>query len=78
MMKANGNQPYKLVVNDALCLHCKRCLASANCRGNAFIRFDPDDSPFIDMSRCWGCLTCLALCPVGAITREDYGQPEKA
>ncbi len=74
MPSAAGNQPYKLVIDDAVCRHCRRCLGSEVCRGSAFVSFDPTDSPFIDMSRCWGCLKCLVTCPFGAIVKMDYGQ----
>lgn len=74
MPSAMGNQPFKLVVDDASCHHCRRCLAGEVCRGNAFISFDPADSPFIDMSRCWGCLVCVVTCPFGAVTKLDYGE----
>lgn len=64
--------PYKLVIDDAVCRHCRRCLADEVCRGHAFISFDPTDSPFIDMSRCWGCLKCVLACPFEAVVRHDY------
>jgi len=28
---------------------------------------DPDESPFIDASRCYGCHLCLTTCPYEAI-----------
>lgn len=62
-------QPFKLVVDDKACHRCGKCLAGDVCRGNAFIRFDRDDSPFIDMSRCWGCLVCVMTCPFEAVER---------
>ena len=74
MLSAAGNLPYKLVVDDAACRRCRRCLAGDICRGHAFVRFDRTDSPFIDMSKCWGCLICTPTCPFGAILREDYGE----
>ena len=71
-MSAAGNQPFKLVIDDAICRRCRRCLAGEACRGSAFIRFDPGESAFIDMSRCWGCLKCVVVCPFSAIVRLDY------
>ena len=61
-----------LKVDDDLCQACQRCLAKKICRGNAFIRFDRAETPFIDMSRCWGCMECISECPFDAILRHDY------
>ncbi|MBM3144967.1 MAG: hypothetical protein FJ010_08335 [Chloroflexi bacterium] len=61
-----------LEVNDALCHACHKCPAGAVCRGNAFRRFDREDAPFLDMSRCWGCMECIPECPFGAIVRHEY------
>ncbi len=72
-MSAAGNHPFKLTIDDDTCRHCRRCMAGDACRANAFVRFEYDDSPFIDMSRCWGCLICTSVCPFGAVRREDYG-----
>lgn len=68
-----GSQPFKLVVDEGACHACRRCLAGQVCRGNAFLVFEAGDTPFIDMSRCWGCLTCVVQCPFGAVVRVDYG-----
>lgn len=62
-----------LKINDDLCHACRRCLADEACRGSAFVRFDKEESPFIDMSRCWGCMECMAACPFGAVVRHTYG-----
>ena len=61
-----------LVVDDDVCQACKRCLAGDVCRGNAFRRIDRDEAPFIDMSRCWGCMECVMACPNGAVIRHEY------
>lgn len=63
-----------LKVDDDRCRVCKDCLAGNVCRGNAFIRFDRHDSPFLDMSRCWGCLDCVPACPFDAVVRHEYGK----
>ena len=62
-----------LKVNDDLCQACRKCPAGEICRGNAFWRFDRQEVPFIDMSRCWGCLDCLPECPFEAVVRHEYG-----
>jgi Fe-S-cluster-containing hydrogenase component 2 len=78
MASAAGNHTFKLVIDDTTCRRCGRCPAGDTCRGNAFIRYERDESPFIDMSRCWGCLKCVIICPFGAVTRLDYSQPSPA
>ncbi len=72
-MPPTSSPTFKLEIDDDLCHHCRHCLASDDCRGNAFVRFDPADTPFIDMSKCWGCLKCVVACPFEAIIRSDYG-----
>ncbi len=54
------------------CANRDRCLAGKVCRANAFRRFDRDESPFLDMSRCWGCMDCIPACPYGAVVRHEY------
>ncbi len=73
-INAAGKAMFKLQVEDTQCRACRGCPASEVCRGNAFIRFDKTDSPFIDMSRCWGCMLCVPACPFGAVTRSDYSK----
>lgn len=77
-MSQAGNLPFKLQVDDALCHTCRRCLGAEVCRGNAFWLLDPEDGPFIDMSRCWGCLKCMVTCPFEAIVKIDYGSETAA
>ncbi|GEM_PF-2898811 len=72
-MPAIGNVPFKLQIDEQACRHCRRCLAAEACRGNAFLVLDPEDSAFIDMSRCWGCLKCMTVCPFRAVVRVEYG-----
>lgn len=72
-MSAAGNHPFKLVIDETACRLCRRCMAGDICRGKAFVRFDREDSPFVDMSRCWGCLSCLTTCPFGAVVKVSYG-----
>ena len=69
-----GTRKYMLKVDDHLCHACRVCLAKNVCRGNAFIRFEHDEAPFLDMSRCWGCLDCMPVCPFDAVIRHDYSR----
>jgi len=59
-------------IDDNLCRICKKCLAAEVCRGKAFRRFDRKDAPFIDMSRCWGCMECIPACPFEAVIRHNH------
>jgi MinD superfamily P-loop ATPase len=54
-------------IADSDCLLCPKCRARAVCRSKAIIRLDPDEAPFIDASRCYGCQVCIPACPAGAI-----------
>ncbi|HEC23941.1 MAG TPA: 4Fe-4S dicluster domain-containing protein [Chloroflexi bacterium] len=72
-MTGRGYLPFKLEINEDVCRHCGRCLAAEVCRGNAFRMFDPEEGAFIDMSRCWGCLSCIVTCPFGAVVKVEYG-----
>ena len=73
VISAAGKSLYKLEVDDATCRRCSKCAAAQVCRGSAFITLDPGDNPFVDMSRCWGCLLCIPACPHDAVIRSDYG-----
>ncbi len=54
-------------VDDALCVVCRRCRAREACRSKALVRIDPDEPPFVDPGRCYGCRACIPACPMGAI-----------
>jgi MinD superfamily P-loop ATPase len=58
-------------VVDALCQVCGKCVARDVCRSKAILRIDPDEPPFIDPNRCYGCRVCIAACPHGAIVAGD-------
>ena len=70
---AEGTRSIMLKVEDELCRACGTCLANDVCRANAFRRLDKDEAPFLDMSRCWGCMDCIPACPFGAVVRHTYG-----
>ena len=69
----DGTRNIMLKVDDDLCQVCSPCLAGDVCRGNAFHRFERHESPFLDMSRCWGCMDCVPACPFEAVVRHEYG-----
>lgn len=49
------------------CHTCKRCLAAESYKVRAIVRIDPEDTPFLDIERCYDCRLCLNACPFGAI-----------
>jgi MinD superfamily P-loop ATPase len=56
-----------LYIDDDRCQTCRHCLAQRVCKVKAIVRIDHDESPFIDVHRCHGCLVCIAECPFEAI-----------
>ena len=67
-----GTRSIMLKVNDDLCQACEKCLANEVCKGKAFRRFERDENPFLDMSRCWGCMDCIPACPFEAVVQHSY------
>jgi MinD superfamily P-loop ATPase len=49
------------------CRACRKCLARQVCRPRAIMKEDPEDSSFIDASRCYGCRVCITACPFEAV-----------
>lgn len=60
-----------LEIDEILCCVCDECRAKQTCRGNAIRIIDRDETPFVDMSRCWGCMVCVAACPCQAVVRRE-------
>ena len=44
-----------------------RQFVTALARGMAVLRFDRDEPPVIDVSRCMNCQVCMGMCPFGAV-----------
>jgi MinD superfamily P-loop ATPase len=59
-------------VDDEACLACRKCLARQVCRSKAILQLDRDEPPFIDASRCYGCLACIPACPNQAIVLNGH------
>ena len=57
-------------VVDELCHACRKCLARTVCKSKAIRQLDPDEPPFIDASRCYGCRLCIPTCPHKAIALD--------
>jgi MinD superfamily P-loop ATPase len=55
-------------VDDGKCQTCRKCVARKVCRVKALVAIDPGEPPFVDASRCYGCLICIPACPFEAIS----------
>lgn len=84
MVKALKNKPVFpriTVENDdkityaVSCRHCddpicvKSCISGALSKDNGFIKIDKD--------KCIGCLTCILVCPYGAVSQGENGVAQK-
>lgn len=65
----NAASHHLLMIDEAACRACGKCLAARVCTTGALLRIDPGDSPFLDTSLCRGCLVCMDACPFGAVVR---------
>ena len=66
MSAANG-RPLPVIDAD-LCRLCARCRPLSTCKWQAIIRFDRDETPVIDASRCQRCLVCVDRCEYEAVS----------
>jgi len=62
-----------LSIDGKRCQTCLPCLAAEACKVRAFVRFDPDDPPFLDVSRCYDCRLCIPVCPFEAVSSRNRG-----
>lgn len=51
---------------------CEPCQARQACNTRAIVRLDPDEPPYIDPSRCTGCVKCVVACIYAAISTENH------
>jgi MinD superfamily P-loop ATPase len=54
-------------IDEVECRTCKKCAARKVCRTKAILVLDPGEAPFIDGSRCHGCMICVPACPFEAV-----------
>lgn len=54
-------------VDEDQCQTCRTCAARTACRVKAILAIDPGEPPFIDGSKCYGCMVCVPACPYEAI-----------
>jgi len=52
---------------DDRCVACPECPARQACRTRAILRLEPDEPPYVDASRCYGCRACVPACPFEAV-----------
>ena len=68
---------FKVVVNEAACTHCGRCVKPCNTSAHFFVQKDHRYDP----NRCIGCANCISACPEGALSLEEnplYNAPSKS
>lgn len=58
------------------CRHCTDPICIKSCISGALSR-DENGTVVIDHERCVGCLTCVLVCPYGAVTRDGEGAAVK-
>lgn len=58
------------------CRHCTDPICVKSCISGALSR-DGDGMVSIDKSKCIGCLTCVLVCPYGAISQDETGAVQK-
>jgi len=63
----------RLQIDDSLCHACRRCLAARVCKVRAIVQLDPDDSPYLDLQRCYDCRLCMPACPFEAVVMTPAG-----
>ena len=67
--RRSGDSPPKYYVDPEICNACKRCLNRLSCPA---MYQDPEtEKAVIDETLCNLCGTCVAVCPQGAIKREE-------
>ncbi len=64
----------RLRIEPERCRVCRRCLAAKVCKGQAIMKVDWDEPPYLDSTRCYDCRRCLPACPAGAIVVAQAGQ----
>ena len=58
------------------CRHCTDPICVKSCISGAISR-NGDGMVSIDKSKCIGCLTCVLVCPYGAISQDETGAVQK-
>ncbi|MCC8130739.1 MAG: 4Fe-4S binding protein [Oscillospiraceae bacterium] len=58
------------------CRHCEDPICIKSCISGALSK-TPDGMVEIDKNRCVGCLTCVLVCPYGAVIQDGDGAVQK-
>lgn len=58
------------------CRHCSDPICVKSCISGALSRSD-EGMVTIDKTKCIGCLTCILVCPYGAISQDESGAVQK-
>ena len=72
-MRVQGDDKITYAVS---CRHCTDPICVKSCISGALSR-DGDGMVSIDKSKCIGCLTCVLVCPYGAISQDETGAVQK-
>lgn len=72
-IKVEGDDKITYAVS---CRHCTDPICVKSCISGALSR-DGDGMVSIDKSKCIGCLTCVLVCPYGAISQDETGAVQK-
>ena len=57
------------------CRHCEDPMCVKSCISGALSK--KDDTVCIDRNKCVGCLTCILVCPYGAMSQDANGAVQK-
>lgn len=57
------------------CRHCTDPICVRSCISGALTK--KDGAVFIDKNKCVGCLTCVLVCPYGAVSQDENGAVQK-
>lgn len=60
------NHPYPEIDWD-ICQVCDPCQAQLVCKTRALVKIEPDEPPYLEMSRCTRCSLCILACTCQAI-----------
>lgn len=71
-IRVEGNENINYAVS---CRHCKDPICVKSCISGALSV--NDDTVCIDHNKCVGCLTCVLVCPYGALTQGEHGAVQK-
>ena len=71
-LRVDGDRDIHFAVS---CRHCRDPLCVKSCICGALYR--KDGRVRVDRDRCVGCLTCVLVCPYGALTLSERGTVQK-